>query len=281
MVQCQLATLSFARLGVPDIAEAVRFWTEVAGFTCVERRSDSAALSVGDDKISLVLTSDGAVGMQELGYAVDSQTELDCLRKTLADNGYPTEVGRRTYLDGDVYAFRDPDGFPLALSVRPSASAEVAKLEETTSRPILKILHPLFVVADRNRSEDFYTRLLGFRVSDYIGDRAVFMRCRDQYHHSFALMQGSAAGTVEHIAFLVKDIDVVMRTRNKLWKLGNIECADVIRHGGSGSIAVYFRDPASGVQIEYCTAHGKITDPAHTPRVLPAAPTSFDIWQDF
>ena len=61
---------------------------------------------------------------------------------------------------------------------------------------IRKIGHVVLYVADLERSVDFYTRVLGFRVSDVYPDTMmdggmVFMRCNAD-HHGVALVGGGA-----------------------------------------------------------------------------------------
>ena len=62
---------------------------------------------------------------------------------------------------------------------------------------INKIGHVVLMVQDLEKSADFYTRVLGFRVSDVypatmVPGRMVFMRCASD-HHGVALVGGVSA----------------------------------------------------------------------------------------
>src|SRR5436190_979194 len=60
-----------------------------------------------------------------------------------------------------------------------------------------------FVVPEPKEYADFYVRVLGFRVSDWIGDWFVFMRCGPD-HHTVNFVRGKRT-QMHHIAFELKD----------------------------------------------------------------------------
>ena len=115
---------------------------------------------------------------------------------------------------------------------------------------IKKIGHVVLFVTDFERSVDFYTKVLGFRVSDYYPDtmmdgRMVFMRCNAD-HHGIALVgagnaPASRAG-MHHLAFEVDSIDEVLRARDHLEK-HEAPIDFVGRRRAGAQVAVEFRDP--------------------------------------
>src|SRR6185503_17613934 len=86
-----------------------------------------------------------------------------------------------------------PKEFPMTVDV------EALRTAITNSRPpfsLNKIGHVVLRVSDLKRSVEFYTGVLGFRVSDLYGDDMmpggmVFMRCNAD-HHGVALVGGAA-----------------------------------------------------------------------------------------
>ena len=92
---------------------------------------------------------------------------------------------------------------------------------------IRKIGHVVIKVTDLQRSLAFYAGVLGFKVSDILGEDMmkggmVFMRCNAD-HHGVALV-GGAPGPSErhelhHMAFEVGSLDEVFRARDHLQKL--------------------------------------------------------------
>ncbi len=115
---------------------------------------------------------------------------------------------------------------------------------------ITKIGHVVLKVRDVALSATFYTKVLGFRISDYYPDTMmtgtmVFMRCNAD-HHGVALVGGAtddARGReMHHMAFAVDTLDEVFKAREHLKSCGvNIEFEGRRRAGCQ--IAIEFRDP--------------------------------------
>ena len=113
-----------------------------------------------------------------------------------------------------------------------------------------KLGHAVLMVRDIDKSVDFYTRLMGFKVSDVYPDsmqkgRMVFMRFNND-HHGIGLV-GQAKGESEHrelhhMAFEVSTIDQVLRARDYLEKNGVRVDFHGRRRAGC-QVSVEFRDP--------------------------------------
>ncbi|MFM9967451.1 MAG: VOC family protein [Burkholderiales bacterium] len=115
---------------------------------------------------------------------------------------------------------------------------------------INKIGHVLLMVQDLKRSVEFYTQLLGFKVSDVYPDSMskggiVFMRCNSD-HHGLGLV-GAAPGKTQrhelhHIAFEVTTIDEVLRAAKHL-RDNQVEIAFEGRRRAGSQVSVEFLDP--------------------------------------
>ena len=115
---------------------------------------------------------------------------------------------------------------------------------------ITKIGHVVLKVKDLERSVNFYTQILGFRVSDVYPDnmmrgRMVFMRC-NRDHHGVALVGGAPSNSsnleLHHMAFEVSTIDEVLKAREHL-KKNNIQIQFEGRRRAGAQVAVEFLDP--------------------------------------
>jgi catechol 2,3-dioxygenase-like lactoylglutathione lyase family enzyme len=114
---------------------------------------------------------------------------------------------------------------------------------------INKIGHVVLNVSDLKRSVEFYTGVLGFRVSDIYGEDMmpggmVFMRCNPD-HHGIALVGGAGSpgkGDLHHLAFEVGSLDEVFRARRHLRERGATIVFEGRRRAGV-QIAVEFLDP--------------------------------------
>lgn len=134
-------------------------------------------------------------------------------------------------------------------------SAEIRRMREAAPPDglpfkINKIGHVVLMVTDIERSLQFYTQVLGFRVSDVypesmMSGRMVFMRCNAD-HHGIALVgaAGAESSNVElhHLAFEVATLDEVLRAREHLRRHGVPIDFDGRRRAGC-QVAVEFRDP--------------------------------------
>src|SRR5499427_7797479 len=113
-----------------------------------------------------------------------------------------------------------------------------------------KLGHVVLNVRDVERSARFYTRVLGFRISDVYPEEMVpggmvFMRMNAD-HHGIALV-GGMPGPAEkrelhHVAFEVDTLDEVFRARKHLRERGVPLVFEGRRRAGA-QIAVEFLDP--------------------------------------
>jgi catechol 2,3-dioxygenase len=129
---------------------------------------------------------------------------------------------------------------------------KVRRLDRPPGLPfqIGKIGHIVINVRDVAKSAEFYTRILGFRISDVYPEDMVpggmaFLRCNTD-HHGIALVGSmqDAAGNVElnHIAFEVPSLDDVIRARDHLER-HQVPIDFAGRRRAGCQIAVEFRDP--------------------------------------
>jgi len=115
---------------------------------------------------------------------------------------------------------------------------------------IRKIGHVVLRVSDLARSVEFYTQVLGFKVSDVYPEEMmpggmVFLRCNAD-HHGVALVGGlegpSSGRELHHFAFEVATLDEVFRARKHLRARGVPISFEGRRRAGV-QIAVEFKDP--------------------------------------
>ncbi|MDA1326421.1 MAG: VOC family protein [Proteobacteria bacterium] len=148
------------------------------------------------------------------------------------------------------------DRFPRAVIDTEELNSPHMKALRAISTPddmpfgITKIGHVVLRVRDVQKSAEFYTKVLGFRVSDVYPEsmmpgNMVFLRLNSD-HHGVALVGGSDrdadSSEMHHMAFKVDTLDEVFRARNHLNKMGvNIEFEGRRRAGCQ--VAVEFHDP--------------------------------------
>ena len=115
---------------------------------------------------------------------------------------------------------------------------------------ITKLGHVVLMVKDVQRSTDFYTKVLGFRISDVYPEsmmpgKMVFLRFNHD-HHGVALVGGSTREVdnceLHHMAFQVETLDEVFHARVHLEK-HNVPIEFAGRRRSGCQVAVEFRDP--------------------------------------
>lgn len=115
---------------------------------------------------------------------------------------------------------------------------------------VARLGHVVLRARDLERSVDFYTRILGFQVSDVypetmVPGRMVFLRCNPD-HHCLALVGGGKGpntfAELHHLAFEVASLDELYRARKHLRDHGVKISFDGRRRAGC-QVAVEFRDP--------------------------------------
>jgi catechol 2,3-dioxygenase-like lactoylglutathione lyase family enzyme len=105
----------------------------------------------------------------------------------------------------------------------------------------LKFGHLAYRCKDPVKVTSFYTDVLGFRVSDWMGDRFSFLRCgRDHHSVNFARYDEER---LHHIAFEVADMAEVQRSSDLLARNGIHLVWGPIRHLVGHNIAAYHRNP--------------------------------------
>jgi catechol 2,3-dioxygenase len=121
---------------------------------------------------------------------------------------------------------------------------------------IRKMGHAVLIVRDIDVSVQFYTQLLGFKVSDVYPDSMVkggmvFMRFNEDHHGLGLVGQGGESSRqreLHHLAFEVPTIDEVFRARDHLTKNG-VQIDFHGRRRAGSQVSVEFRDP-DGHSIE-------------------------------
>ena len=156
---------------------------------------------------------------------------------------------------------------------------DVDKLKSTVTPSglpfrIQKLGHIVVRVSDLQRSVEFYTQVLGFKISDvYPEDMVpggmVFMRCNPD-HHGVALVGGMATPgakrELDHFAFEVATLDEVFRARQHL-REHNVPIVFEGRRRAGVQIAIEFHDP-DGHHLEIYWGIDQIGTEGH---VRPAA----------
>lgn len=204
-------------------------------------------------------------GKPQLGFAYSDAAELGQAAGRLTENG----LLARERAGEARYGLTDPDGNRV----------ELAAVHPPSGLAGPRLLHAGLISADVPATVTFYRDGLGLRVSDWIAESACFLRCRNGFHHSVAVVATRAESRLDHVCLLYDDFDALMESRARVRSAGITIDSDLLKHAPSGSISFYYRLPASVLSVEHCLGHERVDFETRQPRRLPAAPETRDMWQ--
>jgi catechol 2,3-dioxygenase-like lactoylglutathione lyase family enzyme len=173
---------------------------------------------------------------------------------------------------GYGFRFFSPDGLPFGIScdVTQRAAREVGALESVPVRISHIVLHS----PDHQAMVRFFTDVLGFRVSDWLGDFMCFLRC-NEWHHRVALLPGPPC--LNHVAYDMAGLDAMMRGVARL----RAEGVDVQwgpgRHKAGNNTFSYFVTP-NGFAVEYTAELERVDEATWQPTVYNPEPGLMDLW---
>ena len=256
-----ISGLRSVALNLPDLAQAEAFYTTVWQLDVVAR-SDSAIYlrGTGADHHLLSLHAGSAVPqIRHVTLRARSEAALAAIAvaAVAAGGSVAVPVGRLT----------DPAG-GTGLTVRDQAGrliqvvhgdAQHGDVHEAQDKP-LRLAHAVLNAHDVPVSQRFFEQALGFTLVDRTRIMA-FLNC-DRDHHSIALGD-TDNDALNHIAFLMPDLDSVMRGGGRMKDAGHAIEWGPGRHGPGNNAFNYFIDPF-GVVIEYTADVQQIDDSYRT-----------------
>jgi catechol 2,3-dioxygenase-like lactoylglutathione lyase family enzyme len=240
--------IGHATFETPDLERAIAYYTQYLGLTTVEREGDTAYLACPSDFHSVVLKRAPTAAVTRLALQLAADADLDAFAAQTAAKGVAvrrkSDAGPNTPVTLSV---TDPSGLEIELLSTRAVTDGRPKNHGVTPR---KLGHTAFFTPDIQATVKFYTDILGFRVSDWIGDFFVFMRCNPD-HHTVNFLSGPKHG-LHHIAFELNDWNHV-KAACDLLPHHNLELIwGPGRHGPGHNIYTYHLNP-DGFTIEMFT----------------------------
>ncbi len=253
----RVAALRSVALNVPDLQEAEKFYTQVWHLDVAARTADALYLrGTGTDHHLLALhQAPGPARIRNVTLRARSRAALDEVAQSVAAAG-----GRVLEPVGPVHepgggtalTVADPDGRIFRLV---HGDTQHSDAHEAKDRP-LRLAHAVLNSHDVEATRAFMEQVFDFSLSDRTRIMA-FMRCGAD-HHSIALGD-TDNDALNHIAFLMPDLESVMRGGGRMRDAGyGIEWGPG-RHGPGDNAFNYFVGPFD-VVIEYTAEVEQIDD---------------------
>jgi catechol 2,3-dioxygenase-like lactoylglutathione lyase family enzyme len=135
----------------------------------------------------------------------------------------------------------------------------VSEPSDTAGASVFKLGHVAFVVSDPRAMAEFYQNVLGFRVSDWIDDFFVFLRCNAD-HHAVNFVRGDTA-RLHHFAFEVRDFAQLQNACDLLGRKQIPIAWGPVRLGPGHNVAIFHRN-ADDHMIEFYAELDQMKDEA-------------------
>jgi catechol 2,3-dioxygenase len=251
-----IAGLRSVALNVPDLARAESFYTQTWQLDVAARRDGVLYLrGTGADAYLLALHAAPGVQIRAVTLRARSEAALHDIAAAAARSGGRVVVPIAPLDDpagGIGLTLRDPDGRLYQVVHGDQQRADAARIKD---RP-LRLAHAVLNAHDIASAQRFVETALGFRLADRTRIMA-FMNCNDD-HHSLAFGD-TDNDALNHIAFLMPDLESVMRGGGRMKDAGfPIEWGPG-RHGPGDNAFNYFIGPFGEV-IEYTAEVEQIDD---------------------
>ena len=251
----QVKRFSHAAFETSDLERQIDYFTQVVGLAVAARENGRAHLATKVGDLVVQLDKGEQARCSKLAFQVDPDTEFGDIRKGLEAEGVRCE-SRNDTAPGipKTVTFDDPKGTRIDVFAEQTL---IAKNQPVAGIGPLKLGHLAFCVDEPKKFVEYYGRVLGFRLSDWIQDWFAFMRC-DPDHHTVNFVRGQRT-QMHHIAFELKDWAQIQSACDFLGSK-NIQLAwGPGRHGPGHNIYTYHRNPDDQI-IELFTELDKMLD---------------------
>ena len=262
-----IRSLQHVALAVPDPAAGRRFYEDF-GLEAREEGRRVAMRCHGRDQDQIVLLEAPRRRLHHLCFGTHADL-LPGLKRRIEDAGARLLDPPREYPSEGLW-LRDADG--VLVNVRAASPAPALPAPEwrinspghytrlgargCPSRGIAvrprRLGHTLRFTPDIDRQIDFYTRVLGLRLSDRSRNVVAFLHCEGgSDHHVLALLASDRPG-YHHASFEVANIDEIGIGADRMLAKGYGYGWGLGRHVLGSNFFFYIRDPWKGLAEYFC-----------------------------
>lgn len=271
----RLVGLGHVGLRVRDLDMAVRFYCDVVGLSVIGGDGAQARLALAGAGHCLSLLAEKGPPLHHVAFALRPDQKVGRAAEELRAAGVDVlEGAAEPGGHGEAIRCRDPDGYVLELLGTPPDATEAAAGRRL--RPD-RLQHVVLQTLEAERAAAFYSEKLGFRVSDWMGRKFVWLRCGTD-HHDLAIVYGEAPG-MDHVAYEITGWDEIKAWCDFLARGGVQLLWGPGRHGPGNNLFVMFPDP-EGNRIELSCEMEQFYDDCarYHPRDWTDVATAINLW---
>jgi catechol 2,3-dioxygenase-like lactoylglutathione lyase family enzyme len=231
--------IAHATYETADLDKQVEYYTDILGLTLTGKDKDNTFLASTIDHHSVVLQKGNAARCTRLGFQLGPDDDLKEFEKQTAAHGIRVQrVNDPGPSIAEMITFEDPKGTVMEVFKRGEFAGQRFPSKGVVPH---KLGHVAFFTEDVKKTTDFYCDVLGFRVSDWMGDFFSFLRCGVD-HHTINLMR-SEQDRHFHTAFELRDWGHMLAACDYLSLNGYKLIWGPGRHGIGHNLFTYHRAP--------------------------------------
>jgi len=272
----KVSEVRYVGYAVPDLEAERKFYQDKWLLRQVAEEEGMVyfAAEASDQPYVVRLRQAAVRSVEVIGLAAETSAGVDELHAKVKDAGCKI-IFVPKQLDGfrGGYGFRffSADGLPFEISSGVVAGcARVLKGGEGIPE---KISHIVLHSPRHKEATQFFIDVLGFKLTDWIGDFMSFLRC-NEWHHRIAILPGPPC--LNHVAYDMPSVDDMMRGIGRLKR----NSVDILwgpgRHTAGNNTFSYFVTP-NGFAVEYTSELERVED-TRTPSVHAPRPEIMDQW---
>ena len=223
----------------PKLEAQMEYYAEVMGLTITAKEPDTVYLGSVVDHHSVILHKASHAVCSRLGFQIGVEEDLgDFAAHIEACNLRPMRQSDPAPGVSDQISFFDPKGTLIEVSKPEPVSDLRYKSKGVVPN---KLGHVAFHVEDASKMVEFYTNVLGFRVSDWLENFFAFLRCGSD-HHTVNFI-GSGSVRHDHTAFELRDWAHIQSACEYLRKNNFKIIWGPGRHGIGHNLFTYHKNP--------------------------------------
>lgn len=231
--------ISHTSYETPDLDKQTEYYTDILGLTLTAKEKDAVYLASTVDHHSVVLRKGAEAKCTSIGFQLGPDDDLDGFEKQTQKAGISTTRKKDPEPSiSDMVSFADTKGTIMEVFRQPKDQHQ-----KFTNKGVIphKLGHVAFHVTDAKAATKFYCDVLGFRVSDWMGDFFSFLRCGPD-HHTINLIE-TGKNKHFHTAFELRDWAHLQTACDFLSKNGYTQLWGPGRHGIGHNLFAYHRGP--------------------------------------
>lgn len=274
----RVSEIRYVGYAVTDLEAERAFYRDVWGLREAGEQDGMVHFATeGHDELYVVrLRASDTKRIDVIALAAANRADVDTLHEKVVAAGCRIVFAPKALETlGGGYGFRffSPDGLPFEISAD-VARGPMRAMQRWEGIP-QKISHIVLHSPDHKAAVQFFVDVLGFKVSDWLGDFMGFLRC-NEWHHRLAFLPGPPC--LNHVAYDMLGVDDMMRGIHRLKQWGTDIRWGPGRHTAGNNMFSYFTTP-NEFAVEYTSELEQVDDATWEPKIHVPGPGVMDQWQ--